>query len=151
MPDKLTTAGLDAAGQKLQTVLDDGQKRMSEGDYQKLAGLLDESASRFKKANGAAATARAAELARLRARDEYEASKARPATAAVQGAPVVPVAETGKRWTPDKLAELSAYRDSHTMPETAAKFGISEQRIRRLLPSKKPRPAPFAGLIHRMK
>lgn len=57
----------------------------------------------------------------------------------------------GVKWTPEKLAELSAYRDGHTMPETALKFGISEQRIRQLLPSDKPKATPFAGLIRRTK
>lgn len=56
----------------------------------------------------------------------------------------------GKKWTPEKLAELNAYREAHTMPETADKFDISEQRIRELLPSKKPKAKPFAGLIHRI-
>lgn len=62
-----------------------------------------------------------------------------------------PVVTGGKKWTPEKLAELKTYREAHTMPETAVKFGISEQRIRDLLPSKKPKAKPFAGLIHRMK
>ena len=65
--------------------------------------------------------------------------------------PATPAPVTGKRWTPEKLAELKAYREVHTMPETAVKFGISEQRIRQLQPSKKPKAKPFAGLIHRMK
>lgn len=60
------------------------------------------------------------------------------------------VKPVGKKWTPEKLAELKAYREAHTMPETAAKFGISEQRIRGLLPSAKKKAKPFAGLIHRL-
>lgn len=71
-----------------------------------------------------------------------------------QTAPAQTVAKSayvsGKKWVPEKLAELAAYRAAHTMPETAAKFGISEQRIRDLLPSKKPKAKPFAGLIHRI-
>lgn len=59
-------------------------------------------------------------------------------------------AKNVKRWTPAKLAELAAYRAAHTMPETAVKFGITEQRIRALLPSDKPKAKPFAGLIHRI-
>lgn len=70
-----------------------------------------------------------------------------PAQTAATPAPVT----GGKKWTPEKLAELKTYRETHTMPETAVKFGISEQRIRDLLPSKKPKAKPFAGLIHRMK
>ena len=64
---------------------------------------------------------------------------------------VAPVAGTGKRWTPEVLDELKAYRDTHTMQETAQHFNVSEQRIRKLLPSKKPKPTPFSGLIHRAK
>ena len=63
----------------------------------------------------------------------------------------VPVVAGGKKWTLEKLAELKAYRDTHTMPETASKFGISEQRIRQLLPSGKTKAELFAGLIHRMR
>lgn len=62
-----------------------------------------------------------------------------------------PVGAGGKKWTPEKLAELKTYREAYTMPETAVKFGISEQRIRELLPSEKPKAKPFDGLIHRMK
>ena len=54
-----------------------------------------------------------------------------------------------KKWTPEKLAELIAYRDAHTMKETAEKFQISQQRIRELLPRKKPNARPFDGLISR--
>ncbi len=56
-----------------------------------------------------------------------------------------------KKWTPEKLAELAEYRESHTMPETAAKFRISETRIRQLLPRDKPKANPYAALIHRTK
>jgi hypothetical protein len=38
------------------------------------------------------------------------------------------------RWEPEKLQQLKDYRANHTMPETAKHFGISEQRIRQLLP-----------------
>lgn len=57
----------------------------------------------------------------------------------------------GKVWTPEKLAELKAYRATHTMPETATKFGISEQRIRQLLPSNKPKKKGYSAFTHRMK
>ena len=62
-----------------------------------------------------------------------------------------PVGASNKKWTVEKLAELNAYRTGHTMAETVAKFGISEQRIRQLSPSKKPKAKPFASLVHRMK
>lgn len=71
-----------------------------------------------------------------------------PATDNAKPAPVV---AGGKKWTPERLAELKAYREAHTMPETADKFGISQQRIRDLLPSKKAKATPFAGLGSRQK
>lgn len=58
---------------------------------------------------------------------------------------------TSKKWTDERLAELAAYRAIHTMPETAAEFCITEQRIRQLLPSKKPKPSPLPGVIYRSK
>ena len=70
-------------------------------------------------------------------------------TAAPAEPPPKAATGTGKKWTPEKLATLAAYRAAHTMPETAAYFGISEQLIRRLLPSKKPKAKPFSGLINR--
>lgn len=57
----------------------------------------------------------------------------------------------GKVWTPEKLAELKAYRAAHTMPDTAAKFGISEQRIRQLLPRNKPKQKGYSAFTHRTK
>jgi hypothetical protein len=67
-----------------------------------------------------------------------------PETTAISAAPPVPgVAANAKRWTSENLTDLQAYREAHTMQETAAKFGISEQRIRQLLPKKKPKPSPF--------
>lgn len=65
--------------------------------------------------------------------------------------PKTATVEANKKWTPAKLAELAIFRGAHTMPETAAQYGISEQRIRQLLPSKKPKASPFTGLIHRTK
>jgi hypothetical protein len=56
-----------------------------------------------------------------------------------------------KVWTPEKLAELAAHRQRHKMAETVAKFGISEQRIRKLLQNAKPKASPFPGVIHRLK
>lgn len=53
-------------------------------------------------------------------------------------APSIADNATVKKWTAEKLAELATYRANHTMPETAHKFGISQQRIRELLPRKKP-------------
>ena len=72
------------------------------------------------------------------------------AQTAPEQSPATPAPVAGKKWTPEKLAELKAYREAHTMPETVAKFGITAQRIRKLQPRKKPKAKPFAGLIHRM-
>jgi len=80
-------------------------------------------------------------------------------TAQTKAAPPAPIVAdsasnapgNGKVWTPEKLAELKAYRAAHTMPETATKFGISEQRIRQLLPSNKPKQKGYSAFTHRMK
>lgn len=84
--------------------------------------------------------------------DAFCEAPAQPQAAAP--APVVAGSDApgkGKVWTPEKLAELKAYRAAHTMPETAEKFGISEQRIRQLLPSNKPKPKGYSAFTHRMK
>jgi len=62
-----------------------------------------------------------------------------------------PAEGTSKKWTPEKLAELKAYRAANTMEATAAKFGISQQRIRELLPSGKPQKKPYSVFTHRIK
>ena len=72
-----------------------------------------------------------------------------PAPVVAESASVAP--GNGKVWTPEKLAELKAYRAAHTMPETAKKFGISEQRIRQLLPSNKPKGKGYSAFTHHMK
>jgi len=38
-----------------------------------------------------------------------------------------------KHWTKENLAELAAFRATHSMKETAERFGISDQRIRSLI------------------
>lgn len=81
---------------------------------------------------------------------------AEPQAEAHSAAPIVAESASnapgnGKVWSPEKLAELKAYRAAHTMPETAKKFGISEQRIRQLLPSKKPKVKGYSAFTHRMK
>lgn len=45
---------------------------------------------------------------------------------------------SGKVWTSEKLAEMAAYRKQHRTKKTAEHYGISPQRVRQLLPSKKP-------------
>lgn len=62
---------------------------------------------------------------------------ATPEPKALPVAPLVAFGGTQKKWTAEKLEDLRAYRVKHTMPETAAHFQITEQRIRALLPSEK--------------
>lgn len=64
---------------------------------------------------------------------------------------VEPVRFNKKKWTAEKLAELKAYRNTNTMEDTAAKFNISKQRIRQLLPSANSKVTPYTSLIHRAK
>lgn len=90
----------------------------------------------------------------VRAREQLrvlvsELDKVMPYFVKLDTASPAPVATGGVKWTPERMAELKAFRKSHTMPETVKKFRISEQRIRQLLPSAKPKAKPFAGLIHR--
>ena len=58
---------------------------------------------------------------------------------------------TGKRWTPEKLAELKSYREKHGTKKAAEFFRISEQLIRQKLPSEKPQPKGYSAFTHRMK
>lgn len=56
-----------------------------------------------------------------------------------------------RRWTPEFLKEVEAYRSTHTEAETAKQFGVSGPLVRRKLKnhkeSNKPKPpSPFAGL-----
>ena len=74
-------------------------------------------------------------------------SAATPAPVAADSASNAPA----KKWTAEKLAELKAYRAAHTMPETAKKFGITEQRIRHLLPSDKPKSKGYSAFTHHTK
>lgn len=51
--------------------------------------------------------------------------------------------EGPRRWTPDELAKLRAYRKEHGTKKAAQHFDISEARVRELLPGKPRRPSPF--------
>jgi hypothetical protein len=59
---------------------------------------------------------------------------------------------TSKKWTSEMLQELSAYRDEHGTRAAAKHFGISDARVRQLLPNttsstkKSPQRGPWAGL-----
>lgn len=82
------------------------------------------------------------------------AAPAQPQTA--QPAPVVAESASnmpgnGRVWTPEKLAEVQAYRDAHGTKAAAEHFKVSEQLIRRKLPSKKPTPKGYSAFTHRPK
>jgi hypothetical protein len=48
-----------------------------------------------------------------------------------------PEDEERKKWTPEKLDDLRAYRDKQGTKAAARQFGISEARVRQLLPTEK--------------
>ena len=69
-----------------------------------------------------------------------------------QPAPVVTDGDApgnGKVWTPEKLAELRAYRDEHGTKKAAEHFRISGARVRELLPSDKPKQKGYSAFTHR--
>jgi len=54
-----------------------------------------------------------------------------------------------KKWTPEALAELRAYRVAHGTKKAAAFAGVSDGRVRQLVPYKPP--SPFPGVARRAK
>lgn len=68
-----------------------------------------------------------------------------------QAAPIETVGASGKRWTPEKIAELKSYRDKHGTKKAAEYFAISEQLIRRKLPNEKPQPKGYSAFTHHIK
>ena len=65
--------------------------------------------------------------------------------------PAVVPTGTGTKWTADRLAELSAYRDKHGTKAAAEHFGVSRARVRALLPIGEPPPKGFSAFTHRPK
>lgn len=59
--------------------------------------------------------------------------------------------KSGKRWTDAALAELREYREKHGTKEAAKRFNVSEARVRRLLPTDKPKAKGFSAFSHRPK
>ena len=57
----------------------------------------------------------------------------------------------GKRWTPEKTAELKSYREKYGTKKAAEFFGISAQRIRKILPSEKPQSKGYSAFTYRKK
>lgn len=64
-------------------------------------------------------------------------------------------AGTPKAWDAAKLEELKQHRAAHGTKASAKHFGISEARVRQLLPGRTQKPstasAPFGSLVHRSK
>lgn len=75
------------------------------------------------------------------------------ATAPKTPAPLVAdeSAASGKKWTPERLAEVKAYRDKHGTSQAAKHYGITTTRIRALLPGEKPRPQGYSAFTHQPK
>lgn len=57
----------------------------------------------------------------------------------------------GKVWTTEKLAEASAYRKKYGTKKTAARYQVSESRIRQLLPGDMPKSKGYSAFTHRTK
>ncbi len=60
-------------------------------------------------------------------------------------------AGNGKVWTPEKLAEVQAYREKYGTKKAAEHFKVSASLIRQKLPSKKPQPKGYSAFTHRIK
>lgn len=59
--------------------------------------------------------------------------------------------QPAKRWTPERLAELKAYREKHSTKAAASHYNISTARIRELLPSEKPQPKGYSAFNQRVR
>lgn len=57
----------------------------------------------------------------------------------------------GKVWTPEKLAEVKAYREKYGTKKTAEHYQVTEQRIRQLLPGEKPKAKGYSAFTHHTK
>ena len=82
---------------------------------------------------------------------EFQAMTPSPAPVIPAGASdgVEPV--NGKRWTPEKTAELKSYREKYGTKKAAEFFGISTQLIRKMLPSEKPQSKGYSAFTYRKK
>ena len=80
-------------------------------------------------------------------------NKTAPAQSAATPAPVVTASASnapGKVWTPERLAEVKAYREKHGTKKAAEHFNISTSLIRQKLPSAKPKPKGYSAFTHRI-
>jgi hypothetical protein len=57
---------------------------------------------------------------------------------------------SSKRWTPELLAELKAYRYKHGTKQAAAHYGISASLVRQKLPGEKPKTKGYSAFTHRI-
>lgn len=71
--------------------------------------------------------------------------------AAAEPLPTAIEAGTPKIWTPERLDELRAYRDKHGTKKAAAWAGVSESRVRILLPGDKPQGKGYSAFNPRTK
>lgn len=86
----------------------------------------------------------------LFASDEPPTRRAEPAPPTP--APAAVQSQAGaKKWTPERLEELRAYRDKHGTKKAAAWAGVSTARVRELLPGDKPRPKGYSAFNPRLK
>ena len=86
--------------------------------------------------------------------DEYtapEATQAEPQAAPVVADSASNAPGNGKVWTPEKLAEVKAYREKYGTRKTAEHYQVTEQRIRQLLPGEKPKAKGYSAFTHRPK
>ena len=79
--------------------------------------------------------------------DGQRLMQATPAPMAADSASTVP----GKVRTPEKLAEMKAYREKHGTKKAAAHYQVSEARIRKLLPGDKPNSKGYSAFTHHTK
>ena len=127
------------------------QHRVMRGDYTeaypgpKTTVLSTETVAAFGSSNSVAAD-KAGLLVRAPAQ-----SPATPAPVVAVGASGGVESVIGKRWTPEKLAELKSYREKHGTKKAAKFFCISEQLVRQKLPSEKPQPKGYSAFTHRPK
>jgi hypothetical protein len=87
---------------------------------------------------------------------EVQPLAAEPQAETPSAAPVVVASASnapsnGKVWTPERLAEVRAYREKHGTKKTAEHFKVSASLIRQKLPSEKPKPKGYSAFTHRIK
>ena len=63
----------------------------------------------------------------------------------IDSSPWTPVGVSVKRWTPEFIAEVTAYREKHGLKKTAAHYEVSETTIGRYIPGKRKRQQVASG------